>query len=250
MPKNLRVFAYLFLLAFAFSCSRQELVDSPYPVPIPPYAVPEYIAPAPEDEPISLIPPPVSAPLVVIDAGHGGKDLGTESMKEPKYQEKILNLTTAKYLSQNLQKMGYRVVMIRKDDTFISLDKRAEIANNLKPALFVSVHYNSAPSEQADGIEVFYYKSDNDKSRTTASKKLGDEVLKQLLVQTNARSRGVKHGNLAVVRETNMPAILVEGGFLTNPDERRNIMDIAYQRKIALGIAKGIDKYLKSLKNL
>lgn len=247
MPKYLRVVVYLFFLASAFSCSRQEYVEGPYPVPIQPYALPEYIPPAPEDEPVALIPPPSTAPLVVVDAGHGGKDLGTESTKEPKYQEKILNLITAKFVSQNLQKMGYRVVMIRKDDTFISLDKRAEMANNLKPALFVSVHYNSAPSEQADGIEVFYYKSDTDKSRTTASKKLGDEVLKQVIAQTNARSRGVKHGNLAVVRETNMPAILVEGGFLTNPDERRNIMDTAYQKKIALGIAKGIDKYLKGL---
>lgn len=244
---------FLFLVFIvSFGCSRQEYVDNiPYSVPIQPYVVPEYSDYPPAalpEEPVPLIKPSTIAPLVVIDAGHGGKDLGTESTKDPKYQEKILNLATAKFLGQYLQKMGYRIVMLRRDDTFISLEKRAEVANSLKPALFVSVHYNSAPSEQASGIEVFYYKSENDKARTIASKKLGEEVLRQVLAQTNAKSRGVKHGNLAVVRETNMPAILIEGGFLTNREERNNILTSAYQKKIAIGIAQGVDKYLKDKK--
>lgn len=183
--------------------------------------------------------------LIVIDAGHGGEDMGTRSLIPPKYQEKSLNLATALFVKDFLQRMGYLVKMTRNDDSFIPLATRSLIANNFNPKLFLSVHYNAAPSEQADGIEVYYYQSDDDKSRSVSSKKLADSVLSHVIEKTGAKSRGVKHGNLAVIRETTMPAILIEGGFMTNRNEMEKIKDPAYIKQLAYGIALGVDQYLK-----
>ncbi len=187
---------------------------------------------------------PKPKPLIVIDAGHGGDDFGTHSLTAPGYQEKFLNLTTALMLQECLNKMGYLTSMTRRNDVFIPLIKRAEIANELSPKIFVSVHYNSAPSKKAEGIEVFYYRSTEDKVRTDDSKILAEYILKQVIKTTAAKSRGVKSANFAVIRHTKMPAILIEGGFLTNDEEMVKLKDSAYLKKIAQGIAKGIDEYI------
>lgn len=181
--------------------------------------------------------------LVVLDPGHGGEDTGTKSLTTPKYQEKFLTLSTSLLVKNYLQQMGYVVKMTRHKDIFIPLDKRSLFANSAEPALFVSVHYNSAPSKEAEGIEVFYYKNDEDKSRTRSSHHLADSVLKRMIQTTQAKSRGVKHGNFAVIRETTMPAILIEGGFLTNQSEMERIKDPSYLKKLAWGIAQGVDDY-------
>jgi N-acetylmuramoyl-L-alanine amidase len=182
--------------------------------------------------------------VIVIDPGHGGVDFGTHSNSKPTYQEKNLNLATAKMLKTYLSQQGYTIILTRTDDTFISLEKRAEFANDKEPALFVSVHYNSAPSLDADGVEVFYYRSDLDKHRTKESKYLAKAILDKVLGTTKARSRGIKHGNFAVIRQTNMPAVLIEGGFLSNDEEMEKLKDPCYLKKIAWGITQGITAYL------
>lgn len=182
--------------------------------------------------------------LIVIDAGHGGKDDGTQSVEQPKFLEKHLTLTTAKMLDTYLQGYGFRTYMTREDDTYIPLSKRAEMANEKDTHLFISVHYNAAENRTAKGIEVYYYDSDKDTSRTKDSKKLATAVLDDVITETHAKSRGVKHGNFAVIRETKMPAILIEGGFMTNEDEMNNIKNASYMKKIAWGIAQGIKDYL------
>ncbi|MCE2983950.1 MAG: N-acetylmuramoyl-L-alanine amidase [Parachlamydia sp.] len=191
--------------------------------------------------------PPLLMPksLIVVDPGHGGQDTGTQSVSKPRYLEKSFNLVTAQFVATYLKQLGYRVLMTRETDTFISLEKRAEMANEQKPALFVSIHYNSAPSAEAQGIEVFYYHSKEDKVRNQKSKKLAQMVLKNVLGETSAKSRGVKHGNYAVIRETNMPAVLIEGGFLTNEAELLKLKDPGYLKKIAWGIVKGIEEYMQ-----
>jgi N-acetylmuramoyl-L-alanine amidase len=201
-----------------------------------------------DQEPVAVDAPHLMrGPVIVIDAGHGGKDLGTNS-KTLHYEEKALTLETAFMLEHYLQKMGYRTVLTRSEDVFIPLSKRAGIANDLRSRLFVSMHYNSAPSKDASGIEVFYYLSDTNKKRTIESKNLGDHVLREVTGATGAKSRGVKHGDFAVIRETKMPAILVESGFLTNPEERQRILQRPYMQRLARGVAKGVDDYLKRAK--
>ncbi len=193
-----------------------------------------------------VIPPRALPPLIIIDPGHGGEDQGTLSLIKPAYQEKHLTLATANLLRDYLQKLGYRTKMTRTSDVFVSLPLRAKIANDANAAFFVSVHYNSAPSKEAHGIEVFYYRSDTDSTRSNLSKDLATEVLGQIINMSKAKSRGVKHGNYAVIRETKMPAILVEGGFLTNADELEKIKDPQYLKVLAWGIAQGVDRYIKS----
>lgn len=196
----------------------------------------------------SLIKPPLLAQkgLIIIDPGHGGHDVGTQSISKPRYQEKTLNLATAQFLKRYLQRLGYRVLMTREEDRFVSLEARAQLANEQKPLLFVSIHYNSAPSAEAQGVEVFIYHSKDplQRERLLHSKRLAHAVLRQVIACTQAKSRGVKQANYAVIRETTMPAILIEGGFVTNSAELQRLKDPLYLKRIAWGIMRGIQDYI------
>jgi N-acetylmuramoyl-L-alanine amidase len=199
----------------------------------------------------TLIKPPLLVQnfCIFLDPGHGGHDVGAQSISKPRYQEKSLNLITAQFVKSFLQQLGYQVLMTRDGDKFVSLDKRTQIANECKPkpTLFVSIHYNSAPSAEAQGIEVFFYQSKEKKERYLKSKRLAQAVLKNVLVQTKAKSRGVKQGNFVVIRDTTMPAVLVEGGFVTNEAELQNLKEPLYLKRLAWGIVRGIEEYLSKL---
>lgn len=184
---------------------------------------------------------PLSKPLIVLDPGHGGND---EGAKAATVIEKKITLTTALITKKLLEDLGYRVILTRSRDIYVSLAGRAQIANKNQGDLFVSIHFNAAKNTSAKGIEVFYYNQDKAK-RTQSSRQLANRILYYLLDETAANSRGVKKANHHVTRETKMPAVMVEGGFLTNPDERLHLKDRSYLAKIADGIAKGVDKYLK-----
>jgi N-acetylmuramoyl-L-alanine amidase len=181
-------------------------------------------------------------PLIILDAGHGGTDEGT---KVSALKEKRLTLLTVLLTKKHLEELGYRVMLTRGRDIFLSLPKRVAIANKTKATLFVSVHYNSAPSPEANGIEIFYFDS-KELWRTRASKRLAYCLLHRLIDQTDAASRGVKTNNFHVIRETDMPSVLVEAGFISNLKERQKLKDRVYIDRIAIGIAQGIDKYIKT----
>ena len=186
-----------------------------------------------------------SNPVIVVDAGHGGLDYGTKA-KGPYCVEKRVALETAKLVRKYLDQLGYRVVLTRSTDVFIPLWRRVQTANKRNCALFVSVHYNSSPTKSAHGIEVFYCDRKKAKKCSKASKKLANRVLKHVIHRTKAKSRGVKKGNFYVIRETKIPAILIEGGFISNYGERCKLKKNRYLDKIARGIADGVDQYFKS----
>lgn len=177
--------------------------------------------------------------LIVLDPGHGGFDVGATSHN---LEEKALALRTAVLVKRYLSSMGYRVILTRSRDVFIPLKKRTAIANDTKSKLLVSLHYNAFKSANAKGIEVYYYDKGS-KWRSSNSKKLAQNVLSRMVEHTGASSRGVKHGNLHIVREATMPAILIEGGFITHPEESERLHDQKYLNQIAQAIAEGIDKY-------
>lgn len=183
--------------------------------------------------------------LIIVDAGHGGKDAGASSEKE-KYEEKELTLKTAVLISEYLKKQGYKTILTRNHDVYVPLETRAEIANSVDADLFVSIHYNYSTSKEAEGVEVYYYKEEKKppSERITQSKAFAQEVLKKVISSTGAESRGLKQANFAVVRETKMPAILVEAGFLSNTKEREKLRDIKYIHAVAKGVASGVDNYL------
>lgn len=180
-------------------------------------------------------------PIIVLDAGHGDNDPGAHNAL---CKEKNLTLKTALLTKAELVKMGYRVVMTRARDEFVNLKKRAQIANVLKSQVMVSIHYNSAPNKKAHGIEIFYPVKAKP-WREKRSKLLAQTILRKMLVNTNANSRGIRKGNFCVIRETNMPAVLIECGFITNDKECRKMIKPEYQRVLAKSIAQGLDEYFE-----
>jgi len=178
-------------------------------------------------------------PVIVLDPGHGGKDQGA---KVRTIEEKILTLRTAYLTKRHLEDLGFRVVLTRAKDIYLPLGTRVNLANRRPTSLFVSIHYNSAASPAAKGIEIYYYGKAAQKRRES-SKQLANAVLNQMIRQTDAKSRGVKQGNFQVIRETTMPGILVEAGFITNAEERAQIGTQTYLDKLAKGIALGVERY-------
>lgn len=233
MQKMLRVFFFLFTGMVALSLWGA-------PVPLKPVDGPKNFVRKWQNTTL----PPHAKPLIILDAGHGGDDHGA---KINFFYEKKITLTTTLFLKKYLEEMGYRVILTRSRDVFVPLERRVLTANKTRAVIFVSMHYNASRSEEAKGIEVFYY-GGKDAERAKASKKLASSILSYLLEETKADSRGVKVGNFHVIRETKMPAVLVEGGFITNKEERSLLRERTYLDRIAQGVAFGIDKYLENIK--
>lgn len=188
-----------------------------------------------------------TGPIVVIDAGHGGPDHGAKA-RQPYCEEKRITLQTARLVKKYLSQLGYHVIMTRSTDDFISLDKRVEVANKAGSELFVSIHFNSCRNPTAKGIEVYFCDAVGFPAKTTSSRRLATLVLTQLIRRTHAVSRGVKKQNFYVIRETKMPAILVEAGFISNPQERAQLKDPEHVDQIARAVADGVDQYFKKKK--
>ncbi len=177
---------------------------------------------------------PLHAFRVIIDAGHGGHDRGAQTSG---VYEKHLALDTAFRLKRYLNKRGIRTTMTRSSNRFISLDQRVAIGNRYRDAVFVSIHYNSAYNKAATGIETFYY--------TSRSGYLAGIVQYNLIHKLRAKNRGVKHRGFRVIRNARNPAILVEGGFLSNSRERRKCLSPTYRQKVAEAVGYALVQYQK-----
>lgn len=171
------------------------------------------------------------AKTVVLDAGHGGHDRG--GVPGDPYAEKLYTLDVAKRVRARLQAAGYNVIMTRSDDTFIGLGQRCAIANSQRSAIFVSVHFNSAPREGADGIETYYYSG--------RSAGLASAIHSRMVRAAGTEDRHVRVRGYYVLRNNRLPAVLCECGFLTNRVEGRRIASSAEHReRLAAAIAGGI----------
>lgn len=176
-------------------------------------------------------------PIVVIDAGHGGED---EGCAKEGIWEKDINLAIAKLAEDKLNGMGYRVVMTREDDVYISKEERVEKANACGADIYVSIHQNTFEDESAEGMESWYNGNDGGGE----SKRLAQLVYRKTLENTGAVTRELREdAQLYVTRETAMPSCLIETGFLSNRGEREKLVTPEYQQQIAEGIAQGIELY-------
>lgn len=167
---------------------------------------------------------------VVIDAGHGGFDRG--GIPGQNVSEKAMALDVAQRLGSKLRRAGYQVIMTRDSDVFIPLGTRTSIANRYRDGVFVCIHFNSATRANANGIETYYYSSQ--------SAALAANIHRQVIGGTTTDNRGIRRRGYFVLRRTNIPAVLVECGFLTNPYEARLALQADYRDRLADRIAAGV----------
>jgi N-acetylmuramoyl-L-alanine amidase len=209
---------------------------------------------------------------IVIDAGHGGHDPGTSHYG---LREKHLALDIARRLRSQLQRAGLTVVMTRESDQFIPLSGRPRIANRLRADLFVSVHINANHNQRVAGSEVYYPRHsvvsnaahwppsvspsevavpstvvkqilwDLVLSKTRArSRRLASSVCHAMRSDLQVACRGPKSARFVVLRESWMPSVLVEVGYLSNPVEAKRLASSAYRQAAAESIARGILSYM------
>lgn len=176
---------------------------------------------------------------IALDAGHGGSELGAIGCLNDK--EKDINLEISELLKNKLEASGAKVIMTRDDDTDVSLNDRVKIANKNDAQIFISIHNNALPDSAAHlkstGSETYYF--------YPQSKELAKSVVDSLSKETGLKNNGAKAQSFAVVRNTNCPAILVEVGYIINPDDNAKLMDKDFQNKIAEAILHGLENYLK-----
>ena len=213
--------------------------------------------------------PPANKPgfkinTVCLDAGHGGNDTGERSggIEEKKY-----TLLLAKELQDQLTRAGFKVVMTRTTDTRMELSDRTDIARRRKADLFVALHFNTWPGDRNEvrGVETYCLTP----AGTTSSNAQGEgdtrwlkangndeknlllayHLQKSLVRGLAVEDRGVKRARFQVLREAAMPAVLIEGGFLSHPAEQKRILDPAYRRQMARAIVDGLLAYKKTVKS-
>lgn len=223
-----------------------------------------------------------SKKLIVIDAGHGGKDSGALSDKKGTLKEKNIVLSTALKLGNELKKKGYKVLYTRSTDKFINLRDRTKFANDQKADLFISIHANAAPNakkaKSAEGVETFFLspaRSERSKKaaekenqgdfeeinyfskqsilnflnreKIIASNKFAIDVQKNILSQVRKKYKvvdgGVREAPFWVLVGAQMPAILIEIGYITHPSEGKRIANKSFQDTLAKGIVDGVESY-------
>ncbi len=198
---------------------------------------------------------------ICLDPGHGGKDPGNRVAGR---EEKAYTLLLAFELRDQLRRLGFKVSLARSTDTFVDLPDRPDTARRRGADLFVSLHFNATDSgrNQVHGSEV-YCLTPAGASSTNARGEGGGagwfagnrfnaqnfllafQIEKSLTAALSVEDRGVKRARFAVLRDAAMPAVLIEGGFMTHPAESRRIFDPAYRRQMAQAIASGLLAYKK-----
>lgn len=218
--------------------------------------------------------------VIVIDAGHGGKDPGAVGYR--KYREKIVVFKIARELEKILKSRGYKVYMTRDRDKFVKLSRRTKYANEKKANIFISIHANSISGKNANsvhGIECYFlspsrsarakkvaaqensadmsdmniygknsYLNFLNHHNILASNKLAIDLQRGMLAELNKKYNGVKDGGVRegpfwVLVGAQMPSVLVEVGFISHPQEARRLVDNNYRKLMAKGLADGIERY-------
>jgi N-acetylmuramoyl-L-alanine amidase len=226
---------------------------------------------------------PKNIKTIVIDPGHGGKDFG--AIGKGGIREKDVNLLLAKRLKSYLMNDGFEVLLTRDADVFVSLQERADFVNKIEADLFVSIHCNAARNRTAHGFETFYlshpmndyadasvtggdgyvkydnFSDENSEigklyiklldSASSADRafsiRLADLINQGLKGFIGGRNRGVKRARFFVLRNTAMPAVLVEVGFISNPKEETMLAKRFHRDNIAKAIAQGIVNFRNDL---
>lgn len=176
--------------------------------------------------------------VVYIDVGHGGTDTGYKT--KAGVTEKDLDLQISKLVSSRLSSQGdVSVIVSRNADTNLSNRQRVEDANKQNADLFISIHMTGNDDTTAQGVQTFYRVEAND-----ASDELATLVQKSVTAYVDLKDRGVTPFTFDVLQGNNMPAILIQCGFLSNPEEEKKLVNSKFQKDLAEGIAQGILSFL------
>lgn len=184
--------------------------------------------------------------IVLLDAGHGGKDMGAKKkgVKEKTLNLNILYTQAKKYFESNSSTV--KAYWTRHDDTFVNLYKRPKYSAKYSADLFVSLHMNFASSSKAKGTEVYYSKVNNKKMSGLNSKMFASRMYRTLINDLNSKRRGVKQAGFVVIKNNTVPSILIELGFISNSSDRNKLKRISYQKKAAKSIYRGISNTFKA----
>ena len=195
----------------------------------------------------------VTDKVIVVDPGHGGFDAGASGNN---VQEKTVNLAVALYLKEYIEQGGNRAILTREEDVSTAPEnregksaKRADLeARKHLPVeagadVFVSIHMNQFPQSRYKGAQVFYA------NQPEGSKRLGEEIqasLKEILADGNTRQAKKIDGNIFILQDATVPSVIVECGFLSNPQEALLLTQEEYQRKLAQAIYTGLIRFFNS----
>ena len=240
--------------------------------------------PVPEKEVLQDLPKGSDMLVIVVDPGHGGKDPGATGYRGNR--EKDVCLSIALEMKKMLdEKLNAEIILTRNTDTFISLEKRAEIANSRKADLFISIHANSHEDTALNGIETYYLNFSSDATArkvaarenfTTPSEISDLEMILFDLMQSSKinkssifagyihnalveniltkykslRNLGVKHAPMRVLIEAEMPGVLIETAFISNPSDLKRLKSRTYHKLIARAVLDGIRGFIKEQKKL
>ncbi len=184
-----------------------------------------------------------SGKLIAIDVGHGGKDPGASGKIGGRtvINEKDLNLDIALRLHELLLQAGANAVLLRDKDVDMSLYSRPEAANEMNADLLISIHNNSAETAVPNGSEVLYYDKVGLEDYGISSKELAKHINDQLTREIGLKDRGIKNSpHLAVLNKSLMPAVIIEGAFLSNPTDLQFMLTERYKEAYAIATARGI----------
>jgi N-acetylmuramoyl-L-alanine amidase len=212
----------------------------------------------------SAHPPTVPAPvtLVVLDPGHGGQDSGAMCAG---ILEKDLTLDVAQRVDRLLQAQGTATLLTRNGDNYVSLADRAALANRAQDCIFVSIHFNEGNKNTSAGVETYYAERQMPvtpllvswlpflqhaslEAANIESQSLAEFIQEALVARTQAVNRGTKAEQFFVIANVRHPAVLVEGGFLTNKEDIAKLTSWDYREQMAAGIAEGILHYRDVIK--
>lgn len=200
---------------------------------------------------------------IVIDPGHGGKAEGAIN-KTLNIKEKDLNLKVAQQLAQQLKNLGFTIYLTHAVDKDLTLKDRSEFANKMKADILISIHHNSSTAQTPCGIEVYTYSfaghPSTDRNTPVASDKvvapvnsydqestfLAFNLQKNIIKQTKLNDRGVRRGRMGVLNGLKCPGVLIECGFISNPQEAKTLLQETYQKKLIQGICDAIQQCNKT----
>lgn len=197
-------------------------------------------------------------PLIIIDAGHGGEDGGTQSSSG--IVEKDINLEISKKVNAIFESFGYETLMIREEDKMVydgncstqrekkvsDIHNRMEIIEKYPDSIFLSIHQNHYSESKYNGAQVFY--SPNSDESKLIAESIQNSII-SLIQNENTRKIKQSGTEIYLLYHAESPAVMVECGFLSNPGEALLLKDEEYQKKMSLAIAAGVNQYLKESKN-